>query len=142
MSKDKDCFYCIKNEKLDEIMIEVCPLEVSTLYLFKDQTHRGRCIVAYKDHVKELFDLDDKELALFTKDVARAAKAVSKAFGADKVNYGAYADTLHHLHFHIVPKHKGEVEWGGTFAMNRENPVTLSVAEYKEVIEAIKKNFK
>lgn len=140
MAKDSNCFYCMKNENLDEIMMEVCPLTVSTLYLFKDQTHKGRCIVAYKDHVKELFDLSEKELELFTKDVARAAKAVSKAFNADKINYGAYADLLHHLHFHIVPKYKGGVSWGGTFEMSRKDKLILSDEQYEIIINAIKSN--
>ncbi|MFQ8729698.1 MAG: HIT family protein [Enterocloster bolteae] len=35
------------------------------------------------------------------------ARAVHKVFQPDKVNYGAYGDTGHHLHFHIVPKYEG-----------------------------------
>ena len=45
-----NCFYCQKNEALDELMIEVCELEASTLYLFKEQTYRGRCLVAFNGH--------------------------------------------------------------------------------------------
>jgi diadenosine tetraphosphate (Ap4A) HIT family hydrolase len=45
------------------------------------QTHTGRCVVAYRGHVNELFELPDAELALFTKDVARAAQAIRSAFG-------------------------------------------------------------
>ena len=29
-------------------------------------------------------------------------------FHPDKVNYGAYGDTGHHLHFHLVPKYKDQ----------------------------------
>lgn len=140
MKKDENCFYCQKSPDLYEIMIEICPLTVSTLYLFKDQTHKGRCVVAYKDHVKDISDLNDKELLLFMKDVTKASRAISKAFSPDKVNYGAYADTLHHLHFHIVPKYKGQVEFGGTFAMSRDDKVTLSSEEYQKIIDDIKQN--
>lgn len=35
MSFDKNCFYCSKNEALDSLMIKICDLEVSTVYLFK-----------------------------------------------------------------------------------------------------------
>ena len=31
-------------------------------------------------------------------------------FNPDKVNYGAYGDTGHHLHFHLVPKYKDGYE--------------------------------
>ena len=98
-----NCFYCQKNEALDELMIKICDLEASTLYLFKEQTYRGRCLVAFNGHKNELFDLTDEERDLFMKDVARAAKAMKNAFDVNKVNYGAYSDKMPHLHFHLVP---------------------------------------
>ena len=52
----------------------------------------------------------------------------------DKVNYGAYGDTGHHLHFHIVPKYKGGEEWGSTFEMNSGRTI-LTDAEYEEMAE-------
>lgn len=39
-------------------------------------------------------------------------------FNPDKVNYGAYGDTGHHLYFHLVPKYKDGYEWGDVFVMN------------------------
>lgn len=133
-----NCFYCTKDETLTEIMLEVCPLGVSTLYLFKEQTHKGRCIVAYKYHGRELFDLSDDELALFMQDVKKAATAINKAFSPGKINYGAYADKQKHLHFHIVPKYEGGYCWGTTFEMNPEKKTLLSDEEYGEVINKIK----
>ena len=94
-------------------------------------------IVAYKDHVSELVDISDEERNLFFADVATAAKAIHKVFKPDKVNYGAYGDGGCHLHFHLVPKYKGEFEWGTPFAMN-PGLKKLSDAEYAEMIEKIK----
>ena len=48
MNYDENCFYCSKNEYLDNLMIKICDLEVSTLYLFKEQTYEGRCNVVFK----------------------------------------------------------------------------------------------
>ena len=56
-----NCFYCQKNEALDEFMIEICELEASTLYLFKEQSNRGMRLVAFKGHKNELYDLTDEE---------------------------------------------------------------------------------
>ena len=53
------------------------------------------------------------------------------------LNYGAYGDTGHHLHFHLCPKYKDEFEWGGVFLMNPDKKY-LSDAEYAEMIEKIK----
>ena len=38
MNFDENCFYCAKGENLDSQMIKICDLEVSTVYLFKEQT--------------------------------------------------------------------------------------------------------
>ena len=60
MKKDDNCLYCTRNALQKELMIEICDLKVSTLFLFKEQSYPGRCVVAYKDHVNELFELNDE----------------------------------------------------------------------------------
>lgn len=129
----------MRGELLDSFGIYICDLDVSTLILFKEQSHPGRCIVAYKDHVSEIVDISDEERCAFFADVARAAKAIHAAFHPDKVNYGAYGDTGCHLHVHLVPKYRDEYEWGGVFEMN-PNRVHLTDGEYAKMIEAIKAN--
>ncbi len=135
--KDQNCGYCVGGEPLAKFGIKICDLKVSQLILFKEQSHPGRVIVAYKDHISELVDLSSEERALFFEDVATAAKAIHKVFGPDKVNYGAYGDTGCHLHFHLVPKYKDGFEWGSTFAMNPGEKF-LTDAEYEAMIERIK----
>jgi diadenosine tetraphosphate (Ap4A) HIT family hydrolase len=137
MSELPDCFYCCKDQRLYDLMIEIAPLGVSTLYLFKEQTHRGRCVVAYRGHVNELFELSEAELAVYMKDVVRAAKAIKTAFAASKINYGAYSDKLPHLHFHLVPKYQHGPSFGTTFEMMPANKKLLSDAEYADTIKAI-----
>lgn len=138
MEIDKNCFYCVKDERLTDLMIEVCRLEVSALYLFKEQTYRGRCIVAYNGHISEIYHLNETERTLFMNDVAKAAGAINKAFQPDKINYGAYADKMTHLHFHLVPKYINGPGWGGTFEMSPQNKVLLSKEEYAQLIKIIK----
>ncbi len=135
--KDPNCGYCMRDEHLDAFGIYICDLSVSSLILFKEQSHPGRCIVAYKDHVSEIVNISDEERNAFFADVNRAAKAIHAAFHPDKVNYGAYGDTGCHLHMHLVPKYKDEFEWGGVFAMNPARK-TLTEAEYAEMIAKIK----
>lgn len=139
MELDTNCFYCMKDERRDNLMIEICKLEVSTLFLFKEQTHKGRVIVAFDRHETELFNLKEEELNAFMKDVSRAASAVFKAFSPNKMNYCAYGDKMPHLHMHLVPKYEGKEMWGSTFEMN-PGKVYLSEDEYSSVIDAIKSN--
>ena len=59
LSDPKDCLYCTNNQTLHDLMIEIAPLSVSRLFLFKEQTYYGRCLVSYKDHVHDLNMLSD-----------------------------------------------------------------------------------
>jgi diadenosine tetraphosphate (Ap4A) HIT family hydrolase len=139
MNFDENCFYCSKNENLDSLMIKICDLEVSTVYLFKEQTYKGRCNVVFKEHKSEITDLTEKEAADFIQDLRKVAIAIQKAFSPNKINYGAFADTMKHLHFHVVPKYEGGPSWGKTFDMN-PGKVLLSDEEYSELITKIKNN--
>ena len=134
-----NCGYCQGGELLAGFGIKICDLEVSQLILFKEQSHPGRCIVAYKDHVSEIVNISDEERNIFFKDVDRAAKAIHAAFHPKKVNYGAYGDTACHLHFHLVPNYENEFEWGGVYEMN-PGKVYLTEEEYEEMIAKIKAN--
>lgn len=116
--KDSNCAYCAKGELVAAFGYEICELPASTVYLFKEQSHPGRCIVASKHHVSELIDLDVEEQNAFLADCVRVSRAIHSVFQPDKVNYGAYGDTGCHLHMHLVPKYRDAFEWGGTFAMN------------------------
>lgn len=137
---DKNCAYCMENELLDAFGIKICDLTDSKLYLFKEQSHKGRVIVAHKKHVSEIINLTPEERAVFMEDIAKVSNALHKAFNPKKVNYGAYGDTGCHLHFHLVPKYEDdEFEWGGVFQMNPQR-VTLTNDEYNDLIEKIKEN--
>ena len=91
-SDPKDCLYCTNNETLHNLMIEICHLRVSRLFLFKEQTYRGRCLVAYDGHVNDLNELNDQQRNDFMADVAQATRAMQRAFNPEKINSGAYSD--------------------------------------------------
>lgn len=139
MSFDATCFYCVKDQRLADLMLEIAPLEVSTLFLFREQTYRGRCLLAYRSHTKELFDLGD-DLPAFSRDLARAARALDQTLTPAKINYGAYADKLWHLHFHIVPKYTDGPNFGSTFEMMPKDKLLLGETEYAELAARIRTN--
>lgn len=137
-SDPKTCLYCQNNETQHDLMIEVAKLSVSRLFIFKEQTYHGRCLVAYDEHVDDLNQLTDEARNAFMADVARVTRAMQKVFNPDKINYGAYADTLSHLHFHLVPKYQGGPDFGGVFQMNPKK-VYLTNEEYAQMAEVLKK---
>lgn len=134
------CFYCDEHhEGRENLMFEVGKMKAGVLYLFKDQAHKGRCVVALQSHKKELFECDEQERNDYMADVAAAAGAIQKLWGCTKMNLGSYGDTNPHLHFHLVPKYEGGFEFGGSFAIGNDNPVFLTDAAYQEMIAALKK---
>ncbi|WP_370738357.1 HIT family protein [Dysgonomonas massiliensis] len=135
---NNDCLYCNKNQTQKDLMIEVCDLNVSTVFLFKEQSYRGRCIVAYKDHAVELYELQGAELLAFMEDVNKVARAMKELFNPIKINYGAYSDKLPHLHMHLAPKYVDGPDYGSTFTMNPQKTY-LSESEYADMVDQLKK---
>lgn len=126
----------MEGELLDSFGIKIGELAVSKIYLFKEQSHPGRVIVAYKEHIGDLTELSDADRNAYFSDIAKVSNALQELFHPQKINYGAYGDTGHHLHFHLVPKYTNEYEWGGVFAMNPQEHY-LSDSEYNQIIQNI-----
>jgi diadenosine tetraphosphate (Ap4A) HIT family hydrolase len=134
----KDCFYCARDERLSKILIEIRRLEVSTLYLFREQTYRGRCVVALDAHKTELFRLDRDTLGRFSQDVSTVAATLQRAFRPDKINYAIFGDLVPHLHYHVVPKYKNAQDWGRPCALPPSPEQYLTEEGYREIIGTIK----
>ena len=141
LKRDPNCAYCMQGELVAKIAYPVCQMDTGFLYVFKEQSKKGRVVLAHNKHVSELIDLTDEERNAFFADVAKVSRAVHAVFHPDKVNYGAYGDTGCHLHFHIVPKYKGGEEWGGTFEMNSGRTI-LTDEQYEEMAEALREALK
>lgn len=135
-SNPKECLYCTNN--YDSLMIKIADLSVSRVFLFKEQTYKGRCLVAYNEHVNDLNELSESERNAFMADVCKVTAAMQKAFNPEKINYGAYSDKLCHLHFHLAPKYVDGPDYGSVFQMN-PGKVYLSDSEYQKMIDELLK---
>ena len=66
------CMYCDEqNEVRKNILIKVGDLPYSTLFIIKNQNHKGRVVLALKTHREELFQLTDEERQGFFADAAK-----------------------------------------------------------------------
>ena len=142
--KDINCAYCMKDEnpslyqKFGYFAFET---PTSNVYIFREQSHPGRAIVAYKDHVSEIVNISEEDSAAFMADVRNVSMAIHKAFNPVKVNYGAYGDTGCHLHMHLCPKYKDQYEWGGVFEMN-PHKCELSDEELEKLARKLEEAYK
>ncbi|MEY3498563.1 MAG: hypothetical protein RL308_232 [Bacteroidota bacterium] len=55
-------------------MIKICDLSVSQLFLFKEQSHLGRCNVVYNDHGIDFHEFSEEQRNAFMADVAKLEK--------------------------------------------------------------------
>jgi len=55
--KDPNCHFCTDFQKRDQFMIPIGELEITDLFLYRDQTYYGRVLIALKEHGKEIADL-------------------------------------------------------------------------------------
>lgn len=137
MESKTGCFYCDNCEPLFSLMTEICTLKASRVFLFRDQKNPGRCVVQYKEHKTELFQLTSEERAAFIDDVAAVAAAIWKLYQPQKINYATYGDGVPHLHVHVVPKREDTPSWGGPFS-DQLPKVYLDAAEEKAAVAALR----
>lgn len=131
-----DCFYCTKDQRLLDLMIPMAEMTWSHVYLFRDQKHRGRCIVALKEHKDEIFQLSAEQRNGFFAEVSAVAEAIANLTKAGKINYAIYGDKVSHFHVHLVPKQVDGLQWGGPFT-DTLPVVHLTDSEYQDLAKEL-----
>lgn len=77
---DKNCSYCMEGELVAKFGIKICELNASKVYLFKEQSHKGRVIVASKHHVSEMTELSEEERNAFLQMLIMLLRRFTKHF--------------------------------------------------------------
>jgi diadenosine tetraphosphate (Ap4A) HIT family hydrolase len=73
-------------------------------YLHDDQFFAGWTFLVLKRHAAELWQLEPSERARLMEEVTLVAQAVSRAFGAAKMNYELLGNAIAHIHWHLIPR--------------------------------------
>lgn len=85
-----------------------------------NQHFYGYTLFLCKKHATELYELDDGFQAEYLREMVVVAKAVSKTFGADKMNYECLGNGDSHIHVHLFPRKSGDL---GVYGNNGKGPV-------------------
>ncbi len=90
-------------------------LDTGYVVLGDNQHFNGYTLFLYKHHgdKTELFHLEPQERASFLEEMSLVAQAVSRAFGAEKMNYELLGNGDTHLHWHLYPRVSGDLEGYG-----------------------------
>lgn len=74
----------------------------------ENQSYLGRSIVFLTSReIDDVLELTTEERDELWEDVMpRLARALKSAFGADRINYAHLANTVKHVHWHVVPRYE------------------------------------
>lgn len=116
------CFIC---DRIDMIKNGTNPyfvkeLETGYVVIGDNQHFKGYTLFLCKEHVTELFHLDNLYKMKFLEEMSMVAQAVFKAFGAEKMNYELLGNGETHLHWHLFPRVSGDL---GEYGNNGKGPV-------------------
>ena len=107
------CGVCerIKETKAGDNPFLVKELETGFVVMGDFQHFKGYTLFLYKDHVVELFDLDEETRAKHLYEMTVVAQAVKNAFGAEKMNYECLGNGEGgaHIHWHLFPRRAGDI---------------------------------
>jgi ATP adenylyltransferase len=116
--KEPGCIFCNKpSSDNDEENLIAHRAEGAYTIMNKFPYANGHVLVCPYRHVSDICDLDDEENGLVFKEVRRALAVIRQVMNPDGFNVGlnlgdtAGAGVEEHLHYHIVPRWAGDVNF-------------------------------
>ncbi len=105
-----DCLFCQLRE---ERIIGQCDLTMA--FLDSCPVSTGHALIIPKRHVATYFDITEQEQNAIAKSLQKAKLILDEEFSPDGYNIGvnngeAAGQSIMHLHVHLIPRYKGDVE--------------------------------
>ena len=122
----------------DDQIYLVRKLSVSSLFLARNQTYRGHCMLIFDlGHVLRIDQLSPEAWAAQATDIKLAQTAVFAAVAPDHINVASLGNVVPHLHWHIVPRYKNDPRWGDPIWTPNMPTTRLAESEYAELAAKI-----
>jgi diadenosine tetraphosphate (Ap4A) HIT family hydrolase len=108
--KYKDCIFCKQPET--EV---ICENELARAFFDKFPVSEGHVLITPKRHAVTFFDATKEELAAIMELTFKVKEILDERYKPDGYNIGvnvnyAAGQTIFHLHVHVIPRHKGDIE--------------------------------
>ena len=124
----------------DEPDLRIIDFEHSYLSLNRDQFFPGYCLLFAKQHITELFHLDQLVRQGMMEEVTRTAAALARIFKPDKINYELLGNMVPHIHWHIVPRFNSDLLWPRPIWSEPHNEKLLEPDEYSRLSQQIRQS--
>mgnify|MGYP001508768960 CR=1 FL=1 len=76
-----ECIFCGAGREELPTGIKICELTYSRLYLFREQRYVGRCLLASKSHVPEIYDMPPEEQNGFLAELTAVSRTLQELYG-------------------------------------------------------------
>jgi diadenosine tetraphosphate (Ap4A) HIT family hydrolase len=123
----------------DELDLRIIELPNSYVTLNRDQYFPGYTLLFTKNHVTELFHLDQEVRSALMDEVSLVAEALFGVYAPAKINYELLGNMVPHIHWHIVPRFVTEPLWPRPIWAEQHEELFLSSNEYSQQIENIRR---
>jgi len=105
-----NCPFCQQN-KLD-ILLEN---ELAVAFFDKYPVQKGHLLIVPKQHVETYFDATNEQIQAIHALIHEGKVLIDQKYQPDGYNIGVNVghfggQTIFHLHFHLIPRYKGDVE--------------------------------
>ncbi|MSQ50673.1 MAG: HIT family protein [Betaproteobacteria bacterium] len=105
--------------------------EFARVVLVDDEDYPGFCRVILNRHVKEMTDLTLADRTRLMSAVFAVETAVGELAAADKINLASLGNGVPHLHWHVIPRWRGDRHFPKPIWANAERAATSRVAPDK-----------
>jgi histidine triad (HIT) family protein len=112
MSSDPNCIFC-KILRGEIPCLKVHEDDDTLSFMDVMPQSPGHCLVIPKRHAANIHEISADEAAILIRAAHRLAQAVNKSLRPDGIglyqfNGGAAGQTVFHIHFHVIPRYKGQ----------------------------------
>jgi diadenosine tetraphosphate (Ap4A) HIT family hydrolase len=98
---------------------ELCQFAASTVHanekfsviLVDDAFYPGFCRVIWRDHVREMSDLEAHDRQLLNEAVYQVELAVREVMAPTKINVASLGNVVPHLHWHVIPRYTDDAHF-------------------------------
>ena len=112
MDLNNPCLFCDKDNQKFKLVAEndFCVARWDEFPVSK-----GHALIIPKKHILSFFDLKNEEVLQLFSLLCETKDIIQKEYNPDGFNIGvndgeAAGRTIHHLHIHLIPRYRGDVE--------------------------------
>jgi len=112
MDNNNPCLFCDKENQKFKLIVEN---DFCVARWDANPISKGHALIIPRKHILSFFDLKEVELVKMFSLMKEAKNVIQKEYNPDGFNIGindgeAAGRTIHHLHIHLIPRYKGDVD--------------------------------